>query len=268
MITYNGVNLQDSSGLFITDITGLGPTCTINTNSIAGFDGATITSNTMAMRNILITLLLSKPAEKELVYNTFLPKQTGIIKVDNKKIECYVESVDVPTYQKPIRALVSLLCPQPYFESLTQLQAKIAVVVPLFKFPFDFPAEGFYISKKSESIMVAVDNPSSVDVGMEIVFYANSELNNPSLLNINTGELLKVNYTMQAGDKITVNTYRGQKAITFTRNGVEKNIFNYKAQGFKFLQLYQGKNLFRYNADSNLNGLEVTIYYKEYYSGV
>lgn len=267
-ISYNNLNLVNPKTIYLQDITGLSPMCNITTSEATGFDGVTVINNTMGMRNITLTLLLINNEQIQTIYDTFKIKQTGTLQVDDKKIECYVESIDIPRYTRPLNAFISLLCPQPYFEGLTQLQAKIASIRPLFNFPFEFNSEGFYFSKKTKSLMVEVENPSSVDVGMKVEFYANSEVINPSLLNVNTNETMKLNYTMQAGDTITVNTYRGKKAITLLRNGIETNIFNYKAIDFVFLQLYQGKNLFKYNADSNISGLEVTIYYKAYYAGV
>ena len=270
----NSIDLINDECIRFVDLQGVSPASSINTSSIAGYDGASYISEQMPMRNITIMLQFKKNAEatKTRLYNAFITKKEGTLtytsSTQSVKISCRVERIDIPPNVYPLKCQISLLCPQPYFESLTQLQAKIASVMPLVAFPFTISAEGIYLSQKSESVMVEVENPSSVDVGMKVVFYANSEVVNPSLLNVDTGELLKLNYTMLAGDTITVNTYRGQKAITLTRNGVGTNIFNYKASNFKFLQLYQGTNLFRYNADSNLNGLEVTIYYKELYGGV
>lgn len=46
---------------------------------------------------------------------------------------------------------------------------------------------------------------------MRIVFRAIGELTNPMLLNVNTREFIKLNYTMVAGDVVEINTSYGSK---------------------------------------------------------
>ena len=73
---------------------------------------------------------------------------------------------------------------------------------------------------------------------------------------------------MVAGEVIKVNTNIGSKKITKVLSGVETNILNYIDLNSVFLQLDVGDNLFRYDAEENLNNLEVSIYYNPYYLGV
>jgi len=106
---------------------------------------------------------------------------------------------------------------------------------------------------------------------MVIEFYARGTLKNPSLFNINTREFIKINKSMVAGEKIIVNTNYGKKKITQNINGVKADILNYLdivGGGDTFLQLDIGDNLFRYDADENLNNLEVSIYFSPQYLGV
>jgi hypothetical protein len=103
---------------------------------------------------------------------------------------------------------------------------------------------------------------------MRIVFRALGELENPQLFNVNTREYMKLNYTMQGGDVITVDTSYGAKNIILTRNGVETNIYRYMDVDSTFLQLDIGDNIFRYDADDGLSNLEVTVYFSQKYLGV
>ena len=73
---------------------------------------------------------------------------------------------------------------------------------------------------------------------------------------------------MKAGERIIVNTNYGQKKIQSTLNGETIDILNYMDLSSTFLQLRTGDNLFRYDADSNLNNLQVNIYYNPKYLGV
>ena len=102
---------------------------------------------------------------------------------------------------------------------------------------------------------------------MKIEFIANGALKNPSLFNVNTREYIKVNKEMTAGEKIIINTNYGQKKIQSTFDGETIDILNYLDLSSTFLQLSIGDNLFRYDADSNLNNLQVNIYYNPKYLG-
>ncbi len=266
-VTYNGVNLNDTTGLFITSLTGLSPINTINTSSIAGYDGATYISEQMQMRNITVTLLLKSVEDKQLVYDTFKIKKTGIFQYDDKKIECKVESIDIPTYQKPIQAFVSLLCPQPYFTAIEPNTKLMSAVAPLFRFPFHFNG-AFKFSERMASVIENFVNDSSVEVYPIIEFVAKTSLENPSIMNINTYEKAKVNISMNAGDKVIIDTRKGYKNITLIRNGVESDIFNLKADDFRFFKLYVGDNYLKYDADVNPGGLQTTIKWESLYGGV
>ncbi len=73
---------------------------------------------------------------------------------------------------------------------------------------------------------------------------------------------------MVAGEIITVNTNVGAKKVIDNLNGVETNILNLIDLDSTFLQLGVGDNLLRYDADTNLDNLEVNIYYNPFYLGV
>lgn len=76
---------------------------------------------------------------------------------------------------------------------------------------------------------------------------------------------------MVAGEKFIINTNYSKKKILQELNGITTDILNYLdivGGGDTFLQLDVGDNLFRYNADSNLDNLEVNIYFSPQYLGV
>lgn len=270
------IDLFQPGFLTIAELEGMGAIATINTTSTAGYDGARYISSQMPMRNILMLLRVNSAEAKKLIYNTFRVKQHGTLfytSADREvKIDCIVESVTTTTvsenYDVTGRVQVSLLCPQPYFQSLDIMSASIASMVKNWSFPWAIPENGMMLSYPSNSLITTINNPSDVDVGMTIVFYASSNVVNPSIFNVYTGETMKLNYTMQAGDIITVKTHIGEKTITLTRNGVDSNIFNCRDKNSTFMMLHQGDNVMRYNADSNLDALEITIYYSELYAGV
>lgn len=103
---------------------------------------------------------------------------------------------------------------------------------------------------------------------MRIEFRATGTLSKPILLNVNTGEYIQVNAEMQAGDSITVNTEYGSKGAVLQRGSSSTDYFRYIDVDSTFMQLEIGDNVFRYDAESGLDALEVTIYHSNKYLGV
>lgn len=165
--------------------------------------------------------------------------------------------------------IVHLLCPNPYFHDTEDVKVDIATWEPLFEFPLEIPQDtGIEMGRRSQSLIVNVFNKGHVPTGMIIQFKALGTLKNPSLFNVNTREYFKINKTMTPGEIITVNTNQGKKRVESNLNGVTTNIFNLMDFKSKFMQLDVGDNLFRYDADTNVESLEVSIYFTPQYLGV
>ena len=88
------------------------------------------------------------------------------------------------------------------------------------------------------------------------------------LLNVDTGEFIKINVTMQTGDTIEVSTKYGSKGAKLIRDGVETDYFRYVDVDSTYMQLAIGDNNFRYDAESGVNSMEVSIFYNKEYLGV
>jgi Phage tail protein len=164
--------------------------------------------------------------------------------------------------------LVQLTAGNPFFQSTEVNKVEIAVWNSLFEFPFEIPSEGLEMGLRSPSLIVNVLNNGQVETGMIIKFKAIGSVLNPSLFNVNTREYIKLNKLMSPGETITINTNKRKKRIESSLNGVKSNIFNTIEFGSKFIQLATGDNLFRYDADENLENLEVSIYFSTQYLGV
>lgn len=165
--------------------------------------------------------------------------------------------------------LIDFYCPNPFWSNENDTKASISYWKGNFKFPLTMGKEkGSVMGYKSPSLIVNVQNNGDVETGMRIEFKALGLLNNPSLFNINTREYIKINKEMQSGEKIIIDTNYGQKRIKSIFNDVSTDILNKLDLTSTFLQLATGDNLFRYDADKNLNNLQVNIYYNEKYLGV
>lgn len=74
--------------------------------------------------------------------------------------------------------------------------------------------------------------------------------------------------TMKTGDVIEINTKYGSKGAKLIRDGVETDYFRYIDVDSTFMQLAIGDNMFRYDAASGVNSLEVSIFYSKEFLGV
>lgn len=179
-----------------------------------------------------------------------------------------------PSFSHPDLAEVfdiTFKCLNPFWLEETTRREDIASWIADWYFPTvilrDDP-NSMIFGHRQMDVIVDVFNDGHVATGMTVQFKALGEVINPYLLNVNTREYIKINYTMIAGDVITVNTDYGSKSITLLRSGTETNIYRYMDVDSTFLQLDIGDNIFRYDADTGITSLECTILYDQKYLGV
>lgn len=236
-------------------------------------DGSIVSSYRLQHRQITIEAAILKDIElyKKKILKTVNPKQRGTLIYNNeKKIDVVVESITMPQKERAIqKVLITFLCPNPYWQVIQELKRYIALWVGDFSFPLQLLEQGIQLGHREPSLIVNLRNDGDVPCGMRIEFKALGELTNPGLFNVNTREFIKINKTMQAGEIITVTTHFANKRVELTKaDGTKENAFNYIDINSTFLQLDVGDNLFRYDADINVDNLEVSIYYTPQYLGV
>ncbi|WP_404989706.1 MULTISPECIES: phage tail family protein [Clostridium] len=245
-------------------------------------DGSTYNGNTLDIKDIPVQVALnaSNPVEldmlKDKMNTIFNPKlNEGYLFYKNKKIKCIANKL--PYYNENVNniyceCLIHLTAHNPYWEDIRESKKQIALWKGDFHFPLVIPqGKGITMGHRERSLIVNVNNTGQVKTGMIIEFFARGTLSNPSLFNVNTREFIKINKGMVAGEKFIINTNYSKKKILQELNGVTTDILNYLdivGGGDTFLQLDVGDNLFRYNTDSNLDNLEVNIYFSPQYLGV
>lgn len=170
-----------------------------------------------------------------------------------------------PTFQ---RMLINLICPDPFWFDPYESKEEIAIWMGDFEFELELLEEGIELGHRESSLIVNVNNIGDVPCGMRIEFTALASVVNPSIFNVYTQEYIKVKRTLQAGNKLIISTYFGNKSVKLFSNGVTTNVLNYIDLNSSFLQLDVGDNLLRYDAEAGIDNLEVSIYYRPQYVGV
>jgi hypothetical protein len=164
---------------------------------------------------------------------------------------------------------VQLVCHNPFWREESESITDVAAWIGAFEFELEIPIdEGIEMGRREPSLIVNVYNQGDVKSGIRVDFRAIGTVVNPYLLNINTGEFIKINYTLVAGDVLSVSTYYGGKEVTLKTGGLTVDAYRYLDPDSSYIQLEVGDNLLRYDAGSNVNALEVSIFHNNQYLGV
>ena len=156
--------------------------------------------------------------------------------------------------------LIQGTCADPMFTTKDKQSALIASIIPKFRFPLVIPqGTGILMGLREPSLLATLNNGGDIDTGLLVTFSCTSTVTNPSLLNVDTREFIKVNKVLSAGEQIVISTGSGEKYIKGIVNDVEYNYFKYMDFDSTWLQLHTGKNTLKYDADNNVAGLEVLI---------
>lgn len=262
----------------VVNIVGLNPPkAQINTTTIVGLDGAVFNSSKLETRNIVITVKINGDVEENRLnlYRYFRTKEWCKFYYSNESvdvfIEGYVESVECGLFTNDERAQISIICPYPYFKSVEQIVDDISSTIAQFTFPFSInEGEPIPFSTLLISGETNVYNSTATESGVEIEIDISGAVSDIVIRNTTTGEQISLSYTFQSGDRVFINTNKGQKSVKLVRNGETSNLFSSVQQGSVFFQLNSGDNLFSYLVDDGDNNADVFIYFKHYntYRGV
>lgn len=275
------VEISHSSFYFLSYYDGLGGIKNIiYTSKGVAQDGVTPTGQCLDIRDISIKGTIKSTDKDEILKHrrkleqVFNPKFDGILRYELgdfiKEIDCKIEQAPIfpasSTRYKDF--LIQLVCYKPFFRDISERKEEIALWQGDFSFELEFNDDGIELGHREPSLIVNIFNNGDVNCGIKVEFKALATVLNPSILNVNTQEFIKINKSMLAGEVITITTGYGNKKVSSLLNGVTSNAINYIDFRSTFLQLEVGDNLFRYNADENIDNLEVSIYFIQQYLGV
>lgn len=184
------------------------------------------------------------------------------------KIQGRITAVDQAERKGRLQFLVIQIdCYNPFWADTRELKEEISLWKPVFEFPcyFEEPVE---LGVRVDNLIMNVENKGDVEAGMTIVFKCNGTVVNPSLLNIETQEYLKLLGEFKSGDTITVTTHFANLTATLNRDNEDIKILHYLDSRSTFLQLDLGDNIFRYDAKEGLGNLDLSIYHNNNYLGV
>lgn len=270
---FNQWILTEASGMFSFD-----NDVAVTDNTMT--DGSTYLGTTTKKRNIVLTLRdkSNHKENRQSLYTIFKPKGIGTLIYtegdEERTIDYYVESVNIDGANESAMATISLICPDPFFKDLYDIDIQMAGWQSEFEWIHEFIDGGEEFGTRIKSSLKEIDNDSAADyIGITATITVDGSVTNPSLLLVEQDQKLQIGtaanpMNLVAGDIITITTDTNKKNVYLTHNGVKTAINEYLSDDSQFMQLVHGSNTFKYDADSGADNMNVTISYRLHYVGV
>lgn len=156
-------------------------------------------------------------------------------------------------------------CNNPLFRKINDQVVELSQWVNNLEFDVYFE-EPFEIEYKTPFTYMNVYNNGDIDSFIYLTIIAEADIVNPYIENIETGEFIKFNLTMHAGDILTFNTE--DKTFILTQDGISKSVYINRDKSSNLgMKLNVGDNLLRVSADTNGDNMNATINKNELFWG-
>lgn len=157
--------------------------------------------------------------------------------------------------------LIELYCNNPMFRKIKETVSNIATSIGSFHFPLVLKPTGIILSSRKSYQLIYAENEGNATIGGIIHIEAKGVVENLEIENVTTGEKIKINKTLQAGEKIIINTNDGnEKGITGTIGLITENYYRYWDQDNKWMKFPQGFSLIGYSTENESEKLvDITI---------
>lgn len=262
-------------------VESLGIGANISTMSGA-FDGVNVTGinikeKVVAIQGSIVGIDKGHMQKERANLSAFLNPNKGdfefIYKIDGhtKKLIGKIQRLDFKeSVLRMQKFQIQILAPFPYWINENENKKEVALWTKDAYFPLVATKEKpIVFGHRVSNLICDIYNAGDVEVGMRIQLKALATVVNPSVLNIYTQEFIKIMQTLEKGDVLEITTYTNNKRIEIHKaNGTTKNVFNWMTLDSEFLQLAVGDNTFRYDAESGIDNIEMTIYHNPASLGV
>lgn len=250
------------------------PAANITTAVVAGVDGTRFTSSRINQRNIVITLNIKPPIEKNRteLYSFFKAKDHVKVLYKNAYRDVYtygyIETIENNPFGQTQRPTISIICPQPFWLASGETVAYFSYSQALFEFPFSIPAEGIEFSTR-QRLTSTVINAGAIPTGGIITLTACDDgITNPIFTNVRNMQAFGVDITMQNGDIIVIDTITGEKSMKLIRGGVETNLLSQRMAASQWITFEAGANTISIAAEPNTDKLDCEVMLVQKFQGV
>lgn len=249
-------------------------TATINETENASIDGSTINSERIDSRPITLTVRIFDNFGdcRALIYrHAVIKKKVKLTLVNNIRsvyIEGYVKNVDGDPFTDKQQIVITILCPEPYFNELMGIEEDFSEIIKMLYFPLAIETKGIPFSEITDIKQIEVVNTGEIDTGLEFTLRALGEVENPRIVNMKTGKYLALEYTMQPNEVIKIGTIDKNKYVISIYHDTTTNIIGSLDLSSEWLKADVGVSHFTFAAVRGSNYLEVSALFKNKYIGM
>lgn len=151
-------------------------------------------------------------------------------------------------------ANISLMASDPYFKDFATTTVKLEDLVGGLIFPCTFPIS---FARRGDHAFIEIIGDDSTPVLVEF----RGPAQEPQITHINTGKTIKVNISLEEGEKLFINTEQGNKAVVFEdADGNQSSAFNDidADSDFDQFELLVGENEISFSAVSGTPEVYIT----------
>lgn len=243
---------HNSPNYYVTHIDGLTPPPTVVNTATAGvIDGTFFNSARVEQRNIVITLYINGniEANRQQLYKIFPRKTPCTVYFKNQnrdvKIVGYVETLDGDLFVQREQIQISIICPRPYWEALSQLYNELSKIIARFEFPFSI-VEPIPFSEINDVPICTINNTGDAACGTIIDIEFTGTADTLKIIDTTEQTFFEIAYSFQNLDKVRINTNSGQMGVTLERSGSTTNLLNYVSKNSTWFRIKPGQNTFTF----------------------
>lgn len=178
----------------------------------------------------------------------------------------YVVRTKGSLYGKTFSAM--LYCRLPYWQSLSEVQYVLGGFVPSFRLPINYSTPHKF-GERRPSAFINVRNEGDFRSPYRLSFRSEGEnIVNPVLLNVVTGQKLRLLTTITQGQTLTVYRENNHLYCTRTTGETVEDAFSVLDDGSDLFYLEAGDNVLRAGAESGEDNLQSTISFYSAHMGV
>ena len=251
-----GQSLQvTQSSLFRVTAEGLNPpTGTVFTADLATKDGSIYNAAKVNNRNIILNIW---PCGRDVeacrleLYKVFKVSKFVRLHIESGLRDCtidgYVEDMPSDFDSQAQQMQVSIVCPDPFLIASSETTA----------------------AATTAGTAVTVANSGDFETGAIFEITATGACSGITIGNSTRGETFEIDVDLAAGDKLTLNTKRGEKSLTLKRAGQDPvNILNLMEQDSEWPLLQPGNNAVLFNATSGGANATMAVRFSALYGGI
>lgn len=230
--------------------------------------GSTVQSATVQARPVTVSGVIvgeNGATRKNALTATVRPDIPGKLYADDYFLDVYVTAT--PTVEargKCANFQFSLNAAYPYWQKADKVAKALFGVENRFKFPWNI-SRAYKFGQLMEAQFVNIANNGQLPVPFTVTITATDTVENPKITNVQTGEFLLLNKTLEPGETVVVENTHDKTYVTSSVDGSIRGALDLDSTLFR---LSVGDNVLKPEADSGLAQLDVQITFAPEIPGV